>query len=116
MYNLLKSYTATAAITPKSVFATDKGALGIVDDTDTVDSYAVGDEVPVIVEGLAKLSAKTKAYDSTSGTWVATPAKEGNVLFYDGTDVKIDNGTAKSYQIIGKVVRVLDTDLYEIRI
>ena len=116
MYNLIKSYTATAAITPKSVFATSAGVIGIVDDTDTVDSYAVGDEVPVIVEGLAKLSATTKAYDSANLVWVDSPAKEVDVLFYDGTDVKIDDGTAESYQIIGKVVRVLDTNLYEVRI
>ena len=114
-YQTIKSYTATATIAPKSIFATSSGTVGVVDDTDTVASYVAGDEVPVIVEGLAKLSATTQAYDAANLIWVDTPAVVGDVLFYDGA-VKIDDGTGKSYQIVGKVVRVINTNLYELRV
>jgi len=123
-YKYIKSYTATAATYPKTVFAKDGNVLGVVDDVDNVDYYETGDEVPVVVDGVTKLKATTYAYDSTSSSWVKTPAVEGDVLFYDSTNklVKIDNGTATPDQIIGKVLKVIvpqssDSDgIYEIKV
>ncbi len=112
-YNLIKSYTATASINPKTVFVNGSNVLGVVDDVDNVDYYGAGDEVPVVVDGITKLSANTLGYNGEK--WSNVPAKEGDILFFDGA-IKIDNGTAKSYQIIGKVLRVLGDNLYEIKV
>jgi predicted RNA-binding protein with PUA domain len=123
-YNLIKSYTATATTSPKTVFANDGKVLGVVDDVDNVEAYDVGDEVPVVVDGIVKLSATTYAYDSATSSWVKSPAKEGDVLFYDSANklVKIDDGDANQNQIIGKVLKVIipqstDSDgIYEIKV
>jgi len=116
-YKYIKSYTATDKIYPKTVFVKDGKVLGVVDDVDNVDYYEDGDEVPVVVDGIVKLSAITYAYNGSA--WVKTPAKEGDVLFYDSADenVKIDDaGQARPNEIIGKVLRVLGNNLYEIKV
>jgi len=117
-YKYIKSYTATTQTSPMSVFTINGEVLGVVDDVDNVEYYEVGDEVPVVVDGIAKLSATTYAYDTSSTSWVATPAIEGDVLFYDANSnqVRIDEGDSKPNQIIGKVLKVLGDNLYEIKV
>ena len=123
-YKYIKSYTATATTYPKTVFTADGKVLGVVDDVDNVDYYEAGDEVPVVVDGVTKLKAPTYAYDSATTSWVATPAKEGDVLFYDAAtgQVRIDDGSATIGTIIGKVLKVIvpratDADgIYEIKL
>ncbi|ACX72436.1 conserved hypothetical protein [Methanocaldococcus vulcanius M7] len=123
-YKYIKSYTATATTYPKTVFTANGKVLGVVDDVDNVDSYDVGDEVPVVVDGVTKLKATTYAYDATTSSWVATPAAEGDILFYDAAtgQVRIDDGNATLETVIGKVLKVIvpqssDSDgIYEIKV
>jgi hypothetical protein len=106
-----RSYTATKETYPMSVFVNADGkVLGVVDYLENKDVYAAGEEVPVIIAGITKLKAVTYAYDSSSSSWVKTPAKPGDRLYYDTStgQVRIYGGSTINWNTyIGKVDKVI---------